>query len=65
MLSVVVQRAKILGCTELYTEFIPTAKNSPCERWLNNHPNLVREGNIFRLLLANSPVDSQAQIIMA
>jgi len=54
MVCVVAQRAKTFGCTEIYTEFVPTAKNSPCERWLINHPNLKRESNIFRLSLVNS-----------
>jgi FkbH-like protein len=66
MLSVVAQRAKTFGCAELYAELIPSAKNGPCERWLNNNPNLIRDGNIFRLSLEKSiECQTQARIIMA
>ncbi len=56
MLCTVVQHAKSLRCEELYAEFIPSAKNQPCERWLQNQLNFTREGNIFRLQLL-SPLE--------
>jgi FkbH-like protein len=54
MLCTVGQQAKTLGCHELYAEFIPTPKNKPCERWLQNQKNFEREGNIFQLSLLHS-----------
>lgn len=54
MVCTAAQHAKSVGCEELYAEFIPSAKNQPCERWLQNQPNFVIEGNIYRLSLLNA-----------
>lgn len=54
MISTVVHHAKSLGCQEVYAEYIPSAKNLPCERWFQNQPNVVREGNIFRFSFTRS-----------
>jgi FkbH-like protein len=55
MLCTVIHHAKSLGCQELYAEFIPTAKNVPCERWFQNQPNVSREGNVFQFSLLHLP----------
>jgi FkbH-like protein len=49
MLATASHYAKSLGCNELYAEFIPTPKNEPLHRWLQNQTSLRREGNMFRL----------------
>jgi FkbH-like protein len=51
MLQTVAKHAGEVGCTELFGELIPTAKNQPCEAWLAAQPALTREGRSFRLLL--------------
>jgi hypothetical protein len=54
MLQAMAKHAGEAGCTELFGELIPTAKNQPCETWLIAHPALTREGHTFRLLIQGS-----------
>jgi hypothetical protein len=63
MLQTVAKHAGGAGCTEVYAEFIPTAKNQPCDKWLTQHPALTRAGRVFRLPLQGAVAateDSQA-----
>jgi FkbH-like protein len=53
MLIASARRARELGYTELYAEFLPTPKNQPCERWLQSQSLLAREKNVYRLTLQN------------
>lgn len=54
MLQTMAKHAGEAGCSELFGELIPTAKNQPCETWLAAHPALTREGHTFRLLIQGS-----------
>jgi FkbH-like protein len=70
MLQTVAKHAGEAGCSEVFGELIPTAKNQPCEKWLAAHPALAREGRSFRLLLQGAsatvhraaPVQTQSGI---
>ncbi|MFZ0825982.1 MAG: HAD-IIIC family phosphatase [Verrucomicrobiia bacterium] len=55
MLGVVARQARDLGCEELYAELVPTPKNQPCVTWFANHPKLRKEGDSFRMPLAEAP----------
>jgi FkbH-like protein len=61
MLQAVAKHAADAGCTQVYGELIPTAKNQPCEKWLTQHPTLTRSGHVFSLLLhsASAPIHDE------
>ncbi len=54
MLATAAQHAESLGHDELYAQFVPTSKNEPLNRWLQNVPRLRQERLVFRLAL-NEP----------
>jgi FkbH-like protein len=47
MLAAATQHARYSGCNVLSVEYIPTARNQPCRRWLESLPCLRQEGNRF------------------
>lgn len=47
MLAVVAQHAARLGYRYIQADFVPTAKNAPCEKWLLARPSVERQGNAF------------------
>jgi FkbH-like protein len=55
MLCVVAQHAVSVGCDALLAEYVPSPKNQPCERWLQNHPRLRRDNGSFQMALADPP----------
>lgn len=59
MVCVVAQHAQEMGCAELCAEYIPSAKNQPCERWFQNHSGMNQDKHIFKLTLA---VESTAAV---
>jgi FkbH-like protein len=47
MLATVTQHAKDSGCDVLSAEYIPSAKNQPCRRWLQRLPFVEKQENRF------------------
>jgi FkbH-like protein len=47
MLAAVMQHAKDVGCGSVCAEYIPSAKNQPCRKWLQNLPGADMEANRF------------------
>jgi hypothetical protein len=54
MLTMAARYAQDAGCQDLLAEFVPTAKNQPCEKWFRSQPGLETEGPLFRFSLAKS-----------
>jgi FkbH-like protein len=51
MLQTAAKHAAETGCSEIYAELIPTPKNHPCHKWLSRHPELTKQGHVFKLPL--------------
>jgi FkbH-like protein len=49
MLAVAAQYATALDHRFIHAEFVPTAKNAPCEKWLQGRPSTQRHGNVFSI----------------
>jgi len=47
MLAVAAQHAAKLGYGSVYATFVPTAKNVPCEKWLQGRQSVKQQGDIF------------------
>jgi FkbH-like protein len=47
MLAVAAQHAARLGYETLHAEFVRTARNTPCEKWLVQRPSVTRQGDLF------------------
>jgi FkbH-like protein len=58
--------AKEMGCLELHAEYVPTAKNQPCSKWLQGLQFLVRDGNAYKLsTLSPLNLPSHVTVILA
>ena len=47
MLAVAAQHAAAFGYSSIHAHFVPTAKNTPCEKWCRERPSATRDGNVF------------------
>lgn len=54
MLVVTAKFAMAMDCLELNLDFMPTAKNQPCGKWLQSLSVLERDGNRFKLSTLNA-----------
>lgn len=53
MLATVAQHARDSGCELVWAEYIPSARNQPCGKWLQSLPYVERKENRFVLPLKN------------
>lgn len=60
MLSVILQKAKDSGVEKVKGEFIPTAKNKPCENFFSDY-GFIKEGNYWVFTL-NKPIKTPRHI---
>jgi FkbH-like protein len=47
MLAIAARHAAERGFDCIHAELFPTAKNAPCEKWLQARPSAKRQGNVF------------------
>jgi len=54
MLATVMQCARDMGCHIIRAGYIPSTRNVPCRKWLENQPGVQREANDFVFSLENA-----------